>query len=195
LKEGKSLYIKNFFKHLYRINKHKWIVFKLSIKAGIPFRGIMHDMSKYSFIEFFEGVKYYNESGSPISKCKKENGYSKAWLHHKGRNKHHFEYWYDVAIKDKSILMPYKYTIEMICDTLAASIVYNGKNWKNTNPLEYFNNRNDKEYVNEKILLIQEEVYKLVASDGIEKTVNKKKLKEIYYKHVGAENKNSSKIR
>jgi len=189
------LYIKNFFKHLYRINKHKWIVFKLSIKAGIPFRGIMHDMSKYSFIEFFEGVKYYNESGSPISKCKKENGYSKAWLHHKGRNKHHFEYWYDVAIKDKSILMPYKYTIEMICDTLAASIVYNGKNWKNTNPLEYFNNRNDKEYVNEKILLIQEEVYKLVASDGIEKTVNKKKLKEIYYKHVGAENKNSSKIR
>jgi len=68
------MYISNFFKHLHRINKHKWIVFKLSLKAGIPFRGAVHDLSKYSPIEFFEGVKYYNEEKSPISKCKKENG-------------------------------------------------------------------------------------------------------------------------
>ena len=182
------MYIKNFFKHLHRINKHKYIVFKLALKAGIPFRGVMHDMSKYSFIEFFEGVKYYNENGRPIFKCKKENGYSNAWLHHTGINKHHFEYWYDFATEDKSILMPYKYTIEMICDTLAASLVYKGKNWKSTDPLEYFNRREDKEYINKKIQLVLEEVYTLVASDGIDKTINKKKLKEIYYKHV--ENKN-----
>lgn len=178
------MYICNFLKHLHRINKHKWLVFQLSLKAGIPFRGIMHDLSKYSPAEFFEGVKYYNEERSPISKCKKENGYSQAWLHHIGRNKHHFEYWYDFACENKTPVMPYKYTVEMICDTLAASLVYNGRNWNKDIPLAYFKKRKDLEYINPKIRDILIEVYTLVASDGIDKTINKKKLKEIYYKHI-----------
>lgn len=175
---------KNFFKHLHRVNKHRWLVFKLSIRAGIPFRGLIHDISKYSFVEFFEGVKYYNEGRSPISKCKTENGYSKAWLHHKGRNKHHFEYWYDFACVNPTIIMPYKYTVEMVCDTLAASLVYNGKNWTQSTPLEYFNRRKDKQYINENIRYILEEVYRMVEKEGIAATINKKKLKEIYHKHV-----------
>ena len=178
------MYINDFFKHLHRINKHRWLVFKLALKAGIPFRGMAHDLSKYSPVEFFEGVKYYNENKSPISKCKKENGYSKAWLHHKGRNKHHFEYWYDFNTEIKAPIMPYKYTLEMICDTLAASMVYNGKDWDKTIPLKYFNNRKDLEYINPKIRDILIEVYTLVERDGINKTVNKKKLKEIYYKNI-----------
>jgi len=178
------MYISNFFKHLHRINRHRWLVFKLSLKAGIPFRGIVHDLSKYSWVEFFEGVKYYNKEKSPISKCKKENGYSKAWLHHKGRNKHHFEYWYDFNTKDKTPVMPYKYTVEMICDTIAASMVYNGKKWNADILLEYFNKRKDLEYINPKIKDILMEAYTLVAKDGIDKTINKKKLKEIYYKNI-----------
>ena len=83
--------ISNFFKHLHMVNKHKYLVFKLSLKAGIPLRGLLHDLSKYLPIEFFEGVKYYDGKISPIKVCKKENGYSKAWLHHRGRNKHHAE--------------------------------------------------------------------------------------------------------
>lgn len=178
------MYINKFFKHLHRINKHKYIVFKLAIKAGIPFRGLVHDLSKYSPTEFFEGVKYYNEGKSPISKCKKENGYSKAWLHHKGRNKHHFEYWYDFACENKQIIMPYEYTVEMICDTLAASLVYNGNKWNKNIPLEYFNKRKDLEYINPKIRDILVEVYILVSENGIAKTVNKKTLNKIYYKHI-----------
>lgn len=80
--------------------------------------------------------------------------------------------------------MPYKYTVEMICDTLAASLVYHGKEWTKSTPLEYYTKRKDKEYINEKIRQVLEEVYSLVATDGIEETINKKKLKEIYYKHV-----------
>ena len=160
------------------------MVFKLSLKAGIPFRGLIHDLSKYSPQEFFEGVKYYNDKKSPISKCKRENGYSKAWLHHKGRNKHHFEYWYDFACENKTIIMPYKYTVEMICDTLAASMVYNGKAWQQSTPLEYYNNRKDKEYINDKIKEILKEVYTQVAEQGVDKTVTKKNLKEIYYRHI-----------
>ena len=101
--------IKNMVLHFNLVNKHRFKVFKLCCKAGIPFRGLMHDLSKYSITEFFESAKYYNGGFSPISTCKKENGYSKAWLHHKGRNKHHHEYWYDYAAPDKAAVIPYKY--------------------------------------------------------------------------------------
>ena len=112
----------NFFKHLHKINTHRFKVFVLCCKCGIPFRGLMHDLSKYSPIEFFEGVKYYtNGKHSPIIDCKKQNGYSKAWLHHKGRNKHHSEYWLDLAAPTKAPIIPFKYSVEMICDKIAAS--------------------------------------------------------------------------
>ncbi len=177
------MYISNFFKHLHRVNKHKWLVFKLCLKAGVPFRGLMHDLSKYSPSEFFESVKYFNER-SPISKSKKINGYSKAWLHHKGRNKHHFEYWYDFNTELKTALIPYKYTVEMICDTLAASMVYNGKNWNADTNLEYLLNRKDLDYINPKIKDILIEVYTLIRDEGIDKVITRKRLKEIYYRHV-----------
>lgn len=172
--------IKNFFGHLHTINKHRFYVFKLSIRAGIPFRGLMHDLSKYSPVEFFEGVKYYNGKRSPISFCKQEKGYSKAWLHHKGRNKHHFEYWIDNMAPNKTPIIPYKYTVEMICDTIAAGLVYKGKEWTNSSPLEYYNNRKDKEYINEDIKKVLVTVYEQVAKNGINKTITRKNLKKIY---------------
>lgn len=178
------MYIKNFFKHLHLINKHKWYVFKLCVKAGIPFRGLVHDLSKYSPTEFFESIKYFNGEHSPIVEVKKEKGYSKAWLHHKGRNKHHFEYWIDLATPDKTPVIPYKYTVEMICDTLAAGIVYKRENWYPSYQLEYFYKRKDKTYMNEQIKLVLEETYKQVASNGINKTINKKNLKKIYKEYV-----------
>lgn len=176
--------IKNFFGHLHTINKHRFYVFKLSIRAGIPFRGLMHDLSKYSPVEFFEGVKYYNGKRSPISFCKQEKGYSKAWLHHKGRNKHHFEYWIDNVAPNKTPIMPYKYTVEMICDTIAAGLVYKGKEWTNSSPLEYYNNRKDKEYINEDIKQVLVTVYEQVAKNGINKTITRKNFKKIYNTYV-----------
>ena len=120
--------LKKAFKHFLTITKHKIYVFKLSIKAGIPIRGFFHDFSKYSFTEFWESAKYYTDGKkSPITNCKQQQGYSKAWLHHKGRNKHHHEYWYDYETKDEVPVIPYKYTVEMICDQLAAGMTYNGK--------------------------------------------------------------------
>lgn len=172
--------IKNFFGHLHTVNKHRFYVFKLSIKAGIPIRGLLHDLSKYSPLEFWEGVKYYNGKKSPITVCIQEKGYSKAWLHHKGKNKHHYEYWTDFTLKEKGIIMPYKYAAEMICDTLAAGIVYNGKEWKNDTQLKYYNNRPDKEYINPKIQKFLLTVYKQVVKDGIDKVITSKNLKKIY---------------
>ena len=176
--------LKDIIKHFNLINKHRFLVFKLCVKAGIPFRGLVHDLSKYSPTEFFESVKYYDGSKSPITFCKKEKGYSKAWLHHKGRNKHHFEYWIDFTAPDPMPVIPYKYTVEMICDTLAAGMTYKKKDWYSGYQLEYFNGRKDKKFINAKIVKVLEETYKQVADNGIDKTIKKQNLKSIYNKHV-----------
>jgi len=177
--------IKNLVLHFNLVNKHRFKVFKLCCKAGIPFRGLVHDLSKYSPTEFFESVKYYNGTYSPISNSKKENGYSKAWLHHKGRNKHHHEYWYDYAAPEKTPVMPYKYTAEMICDTLAAGMTYQGKNWTNDYQLKYYLEDRKRKHINPKIDAILLEVYNLIAKNDIDDVIKSKTLKMIYNKHVG----------
>lgn len=177
--------IKNLVLHFNLINKHRFKVFKLCCKAGIPFRGLVHDLSKYCPTEFFESVKYYNGTYSPISNCKKENGYSNAWLHHKGRNKHHHEYWYDYAAPEKTPIIPYKYTVEMICDTLAAGMTYQGKNWTKDYQLKYYLEDRKRKNINLKIDKILLEVYNMVAENGIDNVINSKTLKMIYNKHVG----------
>lgn len=170
-------------KHFNLITKHKWIVFKLCLKAGIPFRGLMHDLSKYSLTEFIESAKFYVGDHSPITEAKKANGYSKAWLHHKGRNKHHYEYWYDAKAPDKTPVIPYKYAVEMVCDTLAAGKIYLKEKWNNNSQLEYWLRTKDLEYINLKTAEFLEAVYKEVSENGIDKTINKNNLKRLYKKY------------
>ncbi len=176
--------IKNIVGHFKTITKHKWIVFKLSIKAGIPIRGLLHDLSKYSFTEFFESVKYYqNGKRSPIPVAREIKGYSEAWLHHKGRNKHHFEYWYDTDAKEPPII-PFKYCLEMVCDKLAAGIVYMGNDWTKESELEYWiEKERDRDCINENIKKFLTEVFTQVSKDGIDKTIKKSNIKKIYDKY------------
>jgi hypothetical protein len=121
----------NYWKHFKTVTLHRYWVFRHCCKAGIPIAGLLHDLSKYSPTEFNEGGKYYSGSRSPIDECKYNNGYSMGWLHHKGRNPHHYEYWQDEFDSGATvhIQMPYRYAIEMVCDMLAASKVYNGKDF------------------------------------------------------------------
>ena len=122
------MYIIKFFKHLKKVCIHKYWVFRYCLKAGIPIQGLLHDLSKFSLTEFFESVKYYQGKSSPIDACKKAKGYSAAWMHHKGRNKHHYEYWQDNFDNGGIALeMPLKYKKEMICDYMGAGRSYYGK--------------------------------------------------------------------
>lgn len=122
--------VRNVFLHLKKVLVHKYWVFYFCCKAGIPWQGITHDLSKFSLIEFSESVKYYQGTRSPIDACKEENGYSNAWLHHKGRNPHHYEYWQDNFDKGgQPLKMPYKYALEMVCDYLGAGRAYMGKDF------------------------------------------------------------------
>ena len=131
----------SFWGHLKTITKHRNAVIRHAFMAGIPLRGLLHDLSKYMPCEFMSGAKYYVGTRSPNEIEREKYGYSKAWLHHKGRNKHHFEYWcdYDPVTKImRPVEMHEVYLIEMFCDRVAASKIYKGKNYKDSDPLEYF---------------------------------------------------------
>lgn len=129
-------------KHFLLICNHKRYVFKYCCKAGLFWRGIKHDLSKFSPVEFWESVKYYTGDRSPIDNCKAQNGYSKAWLHHKGRNAHHYEYWQDNFDKGgEALMMPYKDALELICDYLGAGHAYNKKNFTYQGELEWWRNK------------------------------------------------------
>lgn len=175
--------LKNIVKHFILITHHKWVVFKLCCKIGMPWRGLVHDLSKYSPTEFCESVKYYVGTHSPIREARKANGYSKAWLHHKGRNKHHTEYWIDYASPEKTPVMPYKYAAEMICDKLAAGITYQGDKWTKEYELDYWKNERDKVEINPKLKDFVTAVMTEVAQNGINKTYKKKNIKRLYKKY------------
>ena len=177
--------IKNFFGHLHTVNKHRFKVFILCTKCGFMWRGLVHDLSKYSPTEFFEGVKYYaGGKKSPIIMCKKDIGYSRAWLHHKGRNKHHSEYWLDLATKNKAPVIPFNYSVEMICDRIAACKTYQGKNYKDISPYYYWNEHRDDEIMNRKNQKFLTEVFELLSIHGEKVVLNKQYLKKIYDKHI-----------
>lgn len=136
-----------FFGHFSTITRHRHTVIKHCFKAGIGFQGLRHDLSKYSPTEFLPGIKYYMGTRSPNEKERELFGYSSAWMHHKGRNKHHFEYWTDYNIKEKRVMpvkMPRKYVVEMFCDRVAASKIYRKEKYTDSYPLEYFLNGKDK---------------------------------------------------
>ncbi len=118
-------------------------------KAGIVWRGLLHDLSKYSPSEFWAGAKYYQGTRSPQAREREIFGYSAAWLHHKGRNKHHFEYWTDFTDGKKVyVKMPPRYFAEMICDRVAASKIYLGDKYTDASALDYFESKTDKEGMN-----------------------------------------------
>ncbi len=178
--------MKYFFKHLHTVNVHRFEVFKLCCKCGFIWRGLVHDLSKYSYEEFSESVKYYKKSKgvySPLLAAKRVEGYSKAWLHHFGRNKHHFEYWYDYAAPIQTPIIPFKYMVEMVCDRIAASKTYNRKTYTDGFPYQYFIERKDEYKINPHMNDFLERVFLDLKENG-EKILNKKHLKKIYDKCI-----------
>lgn len=134
--------LKNTLAHFKKICIHKFWVAYYCFKAGLYWQGLIHDLSKFSWVEFWESVKYYQGTSSPINACKTDKGYSLAWQHHKGRNPHHYEYWTDrydegtVCIK-----MPYKYAVEMVCDYIGASKAYLGNKFTYKGEFEWWENK------------------------------------------------------
>ena len=127
--------------HFKTITRHRNKVLAHCFRAGIPVQGLLHDLSKYSPCEFVQGCRFYQGTRSPHEAERETYGFSYAWMHHKGRNRHHFEYWTDYDFKTKKLMpvrMPVKYVKEMFCDRVAASKIYMKDRYHDGAPYEYF---------------------------------------------------------
>ena len=156
-----------FFQHLHTVDTHRYEVMKNCFKCGLYSQGLSHDLSKYSPPEFLVSVKYFQGDRSPYMYEKEKYGFSYGWLHHKGRNRHHWEYWYDM-IKGEwvPLEMPLPFFIEMVCDRVAACRIYQKENYTQRSALEYYYSRNDRFYMHEKTAAKLEAVLKDIAENG-----------------------------
>lgn len=164
-------------KHFMTVTRHRHAVMRNCFKCGLIWRGLTHDLSKYSPAEFIPGAKYFQGDRSPQAREREIFGYSAAWLHHKGRNKHHFEYWTDFADgKRVYVDMPPKYFAEMVCDRIAACKIYLKDKYTDRSALDYFENRTDKQGMNELTCERLRYYLAMLAEKGEEETFRALKL-------------------
>ena len=160
------------WKHFRTITEHKWLVMRHCFKIGLYWQGLTHDLSKYMPSEFLAGCKYYQGYRSPNNAEREDKGYSAAWLHHKGRNKHHYEYWidYDLGLVPgmTGMKMPNKYVAEMMMDRVAASKIYQGKNYTQHQPLAYYEQGKDSYMIHAETRALLEYLLHLLDEQGEE---------------------------
>lgn len=174
--------------HFRTVTYHKYLVAKGCFRIGLYWQGLTHDLSKYGPSEFCVGVKYYQGNRSPNNAEREDVGFSSAWLHHKGRNKHHYEYWIDYSMHSNvpggmaPVPMPDRYVAEMIMDRIAASKVYKGKDYVDGSPLEYYYQGTDRAplhpYTRKKLL----RYLKMLAKYGEDYTFARMKKELIRHK-------------
>ena len=131
----------NLWKHFRTITHHRHLVMRGCFQIGLYRQGLCHDLSKYAPSEFLTGVRYYQGTRSPNAAERDALGYSTAWMHHKGRNRHHFEYWTDldpVTHEYRPVPMPNRYLAEMMMDRIAACKTYQKERYTCASPLAYY---------------------------------------------------------
>lgn len=158
------------WKHFKTITHHRLLVMRGCFRVGLYRQGLTHDLSKYSPSEFLVGVKYYQGDRSPNNAEREAIGYSSAWLHHKGRNKHHYEYWIDYSSRVPGgmlpVPMPNRYIAEMLMDRIAACKVYNGNKYTDQSPLAYYEQGRDPAPLHEYTRGILEKLLHMLADEG-----------------------------
>ncbi|MBR4863950.1 MAG: catalase, partial [Oscillospiraceae bacterium] len=159
--------------HLRTINRHRRIVCQGCFQVGLYWQGLTHDLSKYSLTEFRVGARYFQGTRSPNAAEREIVGYSEAWMHHKGRNRHHYEYWTDMHPETKkyeAVPMPRKYLVEMVMDRRAACIVYQGKNYHPSSALEYLEGSRDRLLMHPETLKQLTYILTMLAEKGEKET-------------------------
>lgn len=161
------------WQHFKTITKHRWLVRGGCFRVGLYWQGLVHDLSKYAPAEFCVGAKYYQGTRSPNAAEREDKGFSEAWMHHKGRNRHHYEYWTDmdrVTRNYESVPMPRKYLVEMVMDRRAACMTYQGKDYTDASALIYFDKSREKSLMHEKTRQELGYILTMLRDEGEEKT-------------------------
>ena len=136
------------WQHFKTITHHRWLVRKGCFAVGLYWQGLVHDISKYSPVEFWNGARFYQGIRSPNTAEREAKGFSEAWMHHKGRNRHHYEYWSDMDLTRRvyaPVPMPRKYLVEQVMDRRAACKIYQGKDYTPGSALAYFMKSRERE--------------------------------------------------
>lgn len=166
------------WKHFCTITNHKIMVMKGCFRLGLYKQGLLHDLSKYGPTEFLPGCKFYQGNMSPNNAERVEKGYSSAWLHHKGRNKHHLEYWIDYAAGSgvgegacmQGMKMPLRYVVEMFVDRVYASKNYQKEKYTDRSALIYYNNSKDHYLLHPDTRELLEYMLEMLAKKGEKET-------------------------
>ena len=161
------------WQHFKTITKHRWLVCLGCFRVGLYWQGLTHDLSKYSLTEFRAGAKYYQGNRSPNAAEREDKGYSEAWMHHKGRNRHHYEYWTDMNRQTRTytpIPMPRKYLVEMVMDRRAACMTYQGKDYRDDAALAYFERSRERELMHEQTRRELHYILTMLARQGERET-------------------------
>ena len=161
------------WKHFKTITHHKYLVMQGCFRVGLYWQGLVHDLSKYSPTEFGIGMRYYQGTRSPNAAERDEKGYSEAWMHHKGRNRHHYEYWTDLNVATgsyESVPMPRKYLVEMIMDRIAACKTYQGKAYTPGSALAYFERSMERNLMHPELKRQLHYLLAMLKEEGEEKT-------------------------
>ena len=161
------------WQHFKTITHHRWLVREGCFRVGLYWQGLTHDLSKYSPTEFRTGARYFQGTRSPNSAEREDKGYSEAWMHHKGRNRHHYEYWTDLSRatgKYESVEMPRRYLVEMVMDRIAACKTYQGPNYTDGSALEYFMKSKERLLMHEKTRQQLEYLLTMLKEQGEKQT-------------------------
>ena len=156
--------------HLKTVTHHKKLVMQHCFRVGLYYQGITHDLSKFSPVEFLAGARYFQGNRSPNEAERLKKGYSAAWLHHKGRNKHHLEYWIDYSPEGNHHLtgnrMPERYVVEMFCDRMAASKTYRKDLYTDCDPYDYYEKSKDAYLMHPETQALLEKLLKMLCDEG-----------------------------
>ena len=161
------------WQHFITITKHRMMVCGGCFRMGLIWQGLTHDLSKYSPTEFWQGARYYQGTRSPNAAEREVKGYSEAWMHHKGRNRHHYEYWTDMSPQSKTyeaMPMPRKYLAEMVADRIAACKVYEGEKYTQGSALAYLMRSREKNLMNPQTRQELEFLLTMLRDQGEEET-------------------------
>lgn len=123
--------MKKHWQYLCYVLRHKWFVFMECCTLGIPWLGIVHDLSKFLPSEFFPYADHFY--GRRIGRQRDSTGYYKpvdtgdpqfdlAWHLHAKRNRHHWQWWIQINDEDPTMVMemPGRYRKEMLADWIGA---------------------------------------------------------------------------
>ena len=158
--------------HFRTVTHHRRLVRRYCFRLGLYRQGLTHDLSKYSPAEFWRGAKYYQGFRSPNDAERRATGISSAWLHHKGRNRHHFEYWVDYCRREDGLLymggceMPLRYVAEMFCDRIAASRTYLKEEYTDAAPYEFYSRSKDRIIINDNTRALLESMLIKLRDEG-----------------------------